>query len=49
VALKDQQKEVVGRESTKGDAYSPDDDYLGSFDTYLTKKYSNIHLYQPGR
>jgi hypothetical protein len=45
VALEDQQKEVVDRESAKGDAYSPDDKYLSFFDTYLPKKYSNVHLY----
>jgi hypothetical protein len=45
VALEDQQKEVVDRESAKGDAYSPDDNDLRSVDTYLPKKYSNVHLY----
>jgi hypothetical protein len=45
VALKDQQKEVVDRVSAKGDAYSPDDNDLSSVETYLPKKYSNIHLY----
>jgi hypothetical protein len=48
-ALEHHYKEVVDRESSKPDAYSPDNDDLRSFYAYLPEKDSNINLYEASR